>query len=96
MAAILWEDGTQILWEDGTPILWEEPDDGGEGEGGGDPIDPGHTDHPTFINEDGTTFTTEDGIPLVDENIIPSLERVGPIDAYRSAQVYTAYRYRVW
>ncbi len=93
MASILWEDGTEILWEDGIAILWEEAEDGGEGEGGGDP---GHEDHPTFINEDGTTFTTEDGIPLVDENIIPALERVGPIDAYRSTHVYTAYRWRVW
>lgn len=94
MASILWEDGTEILWEDGIAILWEEVSEGGgEGEG---PSDPGHTDHPTFIDEDGTTFTTEDGIPLVDENIIPALERVGPIDAYRSSQVYTAYRWRVW
>lgn len=95
MAAILWEDGTQVLWEDGNPILWEELDDGGEGEGGGE-VDPGHEDHPFFISESGQTLTTEGGIPLVDENIAPSYEVVGPITAYTSTQEYVAYRYRVW
>jgi hypothetical protein len=95
MAAILWEDGTDLLWEDGTAILWEEvvvtdPGDGGEGE-------PPPPIYPQFIDEDGTGFVDEDGTtPLVDEDQSPLADTVGPISVYGGMSTINCYHYRVW
>lgn len=94
MAAILWEDGTEILWEDGTAILWEEVDDGGEGEPGGGG---GEGEFPAFIDENGVVFVNEDGTtPFVDEVAVPAGLPLGPMPVYRTKMEFDCYFYRLW
>jgi hypothetical protein len=90
MAAILWEDGTEILWEDGVAILWEEATVVDPGEGEPPP-------YPQFIDEDGTGFVDEDGTtPLIDETESPIAETVGPIAVYSGMTAINCYHYQKW